>query len=153
LRDEVIRSGLRDDGERRARHDGGQIAAAALEVHDHGSVALGANPQRLDIGRLASEERPGTHHVGGQRGERRRSFGVEQAPPAVDDVIGGERRAVAELQVRAQGEGDLPSVVRNDPGLGERRPDRERGIHGRERLEQLADIRRAAEVAVVCRIQ
>ncbi len=62
---------------------------------------------------------------------------------------GSQRRTVAELQAGAQRERDLPALVRDGPRLRERGADGERRVHGGQGLVQLADVRRAAEIAVL----
>ena len=141
--DLAVAGARRDDRERGARDDRGQVSPTPLELHDDPAVAVGGDAERRRIGRGSGEERACALDVGDQRRERRGVAGGEQPLPRPDDVVRGQARAVAERQPVTEREHDLRAAVLDRPRLGQGGPHGERRVDGRQRLEQLAHVRGA----------
>ncbi len=133
----VAADGGRDNGQRRAGGDRGEVTGRACQADLHRGP--GGDDPDLVGARCSGRVVAGSLHVVEQRRQRRRPPWVDDTEPAAAHVVGGERRAVGELEVRPQGEDDRPSAVAKLPALGEGRAGRPRRVDRGEALEQLGD--------------
>ena len=83
----------------------------------------------------------------------RRVARIDDPEPAPDDFGRGQRRAVAEREVRPEVEDDGASAVAEVPRRGERWPSLEPGVDRRQALEQLRGDRGAGDIALGRRVE
>ena len=147
----VAADGGRNHGQRRAGGDRGEVTGGARQADLHRGP--GGDDPDLVGARGAGRVVAGALHVVEQRRERRWPPRVDDAQPAAAHVVGGEPRAVGELEVGPQGEDDRAAAVAKLPALGEGGAGRPRRVDRGEALEQLGDEGGAAGVAGRRRIE
>ncbi len=94
---------------------GGQVAEPRqrlIQLHPQGVGVDGGDPQGLRRGFAINDVlRVGDPRQRGKPGKRRRGFRVHQTPPAIDEVLSGDRRAVGPAGIIAQGKGPDAVIV------------------------------------------
>jgi hypothetical protein len=142
----------RDDPERGAGDDRRKVRTRALQVDDDISTVR-ADPDLGGIRHGAREVGCGAADVQEERGQLRRLPRIDHPQPAADNVVSRERAPVGEGEPVTKVEHDLPAVAGYVPRLGQRRPERQRRVEGRQRLVQLGTEGGRADVALVRRVE
>ena len=94
---------------------GGQVAEPRqrlIQLHPQGVGVDGGDPQGLRRGFAVDDVlRVGDPRQRREPGERRSGFRIHQTPPAIDEILGGDRRTVGPAGVIAQGKGPDAVII------------------------------------------